>query len=234
MGTQSASTSAWTGRSTKLKTLASGTRISYKLPYASTSTAVTLNLTLNNNTTTGAKNVYYLNDTRLTTQYGVNSIVELIYDGSAWRVINPYSDANTYDRTRYQQAIKAGSTAIVAGNIIVAGANNVGTYTHLKLGNAFDTTYPILYAGSAISANSTGTNNYLVVPMGLTTTQSGTYTAYKSVYIKGTLSGTTFTPVSTTPLTQTIPTSADNYHYMLLGTMYSTTEMYLLGEHPIF
>ena len=122
----------------------------------------------------------------------------------------------------------------MAGNIIVAGANNAGTYTHLKLGNAFDTSYPILYAGSAISANSTGTNNYLIIPMGLTTTQSGTYTAYKSVYIKGTLSGTTFTPVSTAPLTQTIPTSADGYHYILLGTMYSTTEMYLLGEHPIF
>lgn len=234
VGTQASSTSAWTGKSTKLKSLASGTRISYKLPYASTSTEVTLNMTLNNNTTTGAKNVYYLNDIRLTTQYGANSIVELIYDGSAWRVINPYSDQNIYDRTRYQQPIKAGSVAIAAGNIIVAGANNVGTYTHLKRGQAFDTTYPILYAGSAISANSTGTDNYLIVPMGISTTQSGSYTAYKAVYIKGTLSGTTFTPISTTPLTQTIPTSADNYHYILLGTMYSTTEMYLLGEHPIF
>ena len=232
VGTQAGSTSAWTGTSAKLSAINSGARISYKLPYASTSTAVTLNLTLNNNTTTGAKNVYYINDTRLTTQYGVNSIIELIYDGTAWRVINPYSDS--YDRTRYQQPIKAGSTAIVGGNIIVAGANNVGTYTHLKLGNPFDTTYPILYAVSSIAANSTGTDNYLIVPMSLATTQSGTYTAYKSVYIKGTLSGTTFIPVSTTPLTQTIPSSADGYHYMLLGTMYSTTHMYLLGEHPIF
>ena len=234
IGTQQSSTSTWTGTSTKLSSIGIGTRISYKLPYASTSSAVTLNLTLNNNTTTGAKSVYYLNETRLTTQYDVNSIVELIYDGMSWRVINPYSDANTYDRTRYQQPIQAGSTAITAGNIIVAGANNIGTYTHLKLGNAFDTTYPILYAADAIAANGTGNNNYLITPMGLTTTQSGTYTAFKSVYIKGTLAGTTFTPVSTTPLTQTIPTSVDNYYYMLLGTMYSTTEMYLLGEHPIF
>ena len=102
IGTQTSSTSAWTGKSNKLKSIAAGTRISYKLPYASTSTAVTLNLTLSNNTTTGAKEVYYLNTTRLSTQYGVNSIIQLIYDGSAWRVLNPYSDANTYDRTRYQ------------------------------------------------------------------------------------------------------------------------------------
>jgi len=233
VGTQTASTSAWTGKSTKLKSIAAGTRISYKLPYASTSTAVTLNLTLSNNTATGKKDVYYLNTTRLSTQYGVNSIIELIYDGSAWRVLNPYTNSNTYDRIRYQQNIQAGATAIVAGNIIVAG---VGTakYTHLKLGNAFDTSYPILYAAGALAVDATGNNNYIVFPLTLTTTQSGTYTAYKPVYIKGTLSGTTFTPVSTTPLTQTVPTSADGYHYILLGTTYSTSGMYLLGEHPIY
>jgi len=234
IGTQTSSTSAWTGTSTKLREISVGTRISYKLPYASTSSAVTLNLTLNTELTTGAKEVYYLNTTRLSNQYAVNSIIQLIYDGSAWRVLNPYSDANTYDRTRYQQAIKAGTPAIVAGNIIVAGANNAGTYTHLKLGNAFDTSYPILYAESAISAGSTGTNNYLIYPVNITNTQSGTYTAYRAVYIKGTLSGTTFTPVSTTPLTQTVPTTDDGYYYILLGTTYSTTGMYLLGQHEIF
>lgn len=99
---------------------------------------------------------------------------------------------------RYQQAIKCGTTAIVAGNIIV-GIN--GVYQHLKSGAAFDITYPILYANSAMAASATGNANYLVYPFTITTTQSLTLTAYKPVYIKGTLNGTTFTPVSTTPLT---------------------------------
>ena len=64
--------------------------------------------------------------------------------------------------------------------------------------------------------------------------QSITLTAYKPVYIKGKLSGVLFTPISTTPLTQTIPTSDDGYQYILLGSAYSTTHFYLLPDHPIF
>lgn len=167
------------------------------------------------------------------------SIITFLYDKPEststpyWRVVD-YSlrnNDNTYDRTRYNQAIKAKS-AIVAANIIVA--NDETGYFHLKTGSAFDITYPILYAASAINANATGTNNYICIPFTVTTTQSLTLTAYKPVYIKGKLSGTIFTPVSTTPLTQTEPTSADGYQYLLLGTAYSTTALYLLPEHRIY
>jgi len=227
VGTQTAATNAWTGKTTDTA-LYVGKTIAYKLPYAGNSSAATLNLTLAGGGTTGAKGIRRLNST-VTTNYVAESIVHMTYDGTYWRITDYNSD--TYDRVRYNKAIKCGTTAIVAANIIVGTG---GLYKHLKAGTAFDVSYPILYAASAISASGTGTNNYLCYSFTVTTTQSITLTAYKPVYIKGTLSGTTFTPVSTAPLTQTVPTSNDGYYYILLGHAITSTTMYLTLEHPIY
>ena len=192
---------------------------------------------------------------RMTTHFGVNNIIQLVFDADGqtnsmtpvtgansvngtnvtngcWRVINFYdTNSNNYDRNLYNVAIKCGSTAIVAGNIIVG---KDGVFHHLKDGTAFDINYPILYANGAIAANATSTNNYDVLMIAIATTQSMTLTAYLPLFIKGTLSGNIFTPVSTTPLTQTVPTTADGYYYMLLGVAYSTTNIYLDVDHRIF
>lgn len=240
-GTQSASTGAWTGN-IDVDALYDGLTILYYLPYAGSGNA-TLNLTLNNGQTTGAKNCYY-NTGRLTTHFGAGTNFVMTYwsagsisvAGTAttddrWIITAQY-DTNNYDRLRYQQNIKCGSTAIVAGNIIV-GRDNY-TYTHLKLGGAFRLDMPILYAGSAIAVNKTGTNNYVAYPFAIATTQSITFTAYAPVYLKGTMDGNTFTPDSTAAITQTIPTTEDNKHYLLLGTAYSTSALYLLPDHTVF
>lgn len=237
IGTQTATTGSWTGVA-PFDALTDGQKITYWLPYAGNGNA-TLNLTLSDGTTTGAVACYYGGTTRLTTHYPAGSAIRLTYRKSVtigsgtytgwWGDAN-YDTGNTYDRTRYACAVKA-ETAITSGSIIVGTSSG---YHNLKTGAAFDITYPILWAGSSISASGTGTNNYIIVPFSVSTTQSITLTAYKSVYIKGTLSGTTFTPVSTTPLTQTIPTSDDGYYYILLGTAYSTTSMYLIDDHAIF
>ena len=143
-----------------------------------------------------------------------------------------FTDTDTYDRVRYNSAIKCGTTAIEAGNIIVGSS---GWYKHLKLGSPFDITYPILYANANISATGISANNYLAIPFTVTTTQSMTLNAFKPVFIKGKLDGTTFTPISTTPLTQETPLEEDGYEYILLGVSYnSNTQMYLLMNHPIF
>lgn len=242
VGTQKAATASWTGVA-KFSELKDGQRIAYWLPYSGVSnTSVTLNLTLSNGSKTGAINCYYGGTSRLKTHYPAGNVIHFTYkkdisiNGSStkytgWWADANYDSGNTYDRTRYSKSIKAGSTSITAYNIIVG---KDGTYTHLKLGNAFDISYPILYAASSISSSATGTNNYLAIPFSVNTTQSITLAAYKPVYIKGKLSGALFTPVSTTPLTQTVPTSADGYQYILLGTAYSSSEVYLLNEHPIF
>lgn len=207
--------------------LYTGVTISVKFTVTNTASSPTLNVN-----STGAKAIYYRGAAITAGYLAANRTYVFVYNGTQWEFIGDINtDNNTYDRIRYQQNIKAGTTAIVAANIIV-GKN--GLYTHLKTGASFDITYPILYAASAISASSTGTNNYLAIPFTISTTQSITLTAYKPVYIKGKLSGSLFTPVSTTPLTQTIPTTNDGYQYILLGTAYSTTDMYLLSEHAVF
>jgi hypothetical protein len=238
-GTQTAATAAWTGVAS-FKELKDGQKILYWLPYAGASN-VTLNLTLSDGTKTGAVNCYYGGTTRLGTHYPAGSMIRFTYRKNVtigtdttkytgWWADANYDSGNTYDRVRYNAAVKAVSD-IVAWNIIVGDANG---YHHLKTGEAFNITYPILYAGSAISSGSTGTNNYTVFPFTVTTTQNVTLTAHKTVYIKGTLAGSKFTPVSTMPLTQTEPTSDDGYYYIVLGTAYSTTGIYLSAEHPIY
>lgn len=78
-GTQASSTSAWTGVA-PFSELTDGQVINYYLPLASTNTAVTLNLTLSDGTTTGALPVYYSNGTeRMTTHFGRGSVITLIY-----------------------------------------------------------------------------------------------------------------------------------------------------------
>lgn len=244
VGTQTAATGSWTGVA-KFSELKDGQRIAYWLPYNGSGNA-TLNLTLSTGSTTGAKNCYYSGTSRITTQYPAGNVIHLTYResvsiaGSSTKYTGWWADANynsdTYDRIKYSSSIKCGSTNIESGRIIVG---NNGTYGHLKPDNAFDVTYPILYAGSSITKGNVGTNNYLAIPFKVTPTQNMTLTLYQSVYIKGKLNGNAgegplFTPVSTAPLTQHVPTSDDGYQYILLGTAYSATGIHLLNEHPIF
>lgn len=237
MGTQTAATGSWTGTAHTLTSLNDGQVICYWLPFAGSGSA-TLNLTLANGTQTGAINCYYQGTSRLTTHYPAGSMIMLIYRSNVrigansytgwWGHGQYYSDTTYYQR--YNSAIYA-AAAITAGNIIV----NTGTgYKHLNTGEAFDITMPILYAGSAISSGATGSNNYVGYYFSVAKTQSGSWTAYKPIFIKGTLSGKMFTPISVSPLTQTIPTSDDGYLYYLIGYCYSTTNMQLTVEKCIY
>lgn len=234
-GTHTTATQTWTGNA-PFSTLKDGQTILYGLPNRANSGNATLTLTLANGTTTSALPIYYQATSRVTTQYATGSMITLTYrenvtiNGTVYTGWWTTTDTNTYDRIRYAQVIKAKS-AIATANIIVGGSSG---YFHLKTGSAFDVSYPILYASANISSGATGNNNYLVLPFTVTTTQSIKLTTYKPVYIKGKLSGSTFTPVSTTPLTQAVPTTNDGYQYILLGNAYSTTAMYLLAEHPIY
>ena len=85
---------------------------------------------------------------------------------------------------------------------------------------AFDVTKPILYVGTAYTASKlTQTNNYISwgTAFSLASTVSGfSGTAGATVYIKGTLNGSMFTPAAGV-LTTTVPTTEDGYTYILLG-----------------
>lgn len=79
IGTQSSDTNAWTGKSNYINALYNGLTITYYLPRNGTSSNATLNLTLADNTTTGAVNCYYEGSTRITSQYKAGSMIILTY-----------------------------------------------------------------------------------------------------------------------------------------------------------
>lgn len=221
VGTQTGSTNVWTGVSTDTgcssSTIYTGKVIVYHLPYAGTSSAATLNLTLPDGTTSGAKNVYRLTGSTIGTNFGAGCDLFMVFNGTQWKV-SAYqdTDSNNYDRIRHNTNVKAAS-AVTAGQIIVG--TDAG-YKPVANGVTFSINYPILYAGSAITAAATNNNTYDAFPgVNLQSTKSGyTGTTYKMVFLVGTLSGTTFT-VNSDIFTQTIPSSADSKVYAPIGLM---------------
>lgn len=238
VGTQTASTNAWTGRAS-FPSLQDGQVIMYWLPYAGTSTAATLNLTLSGGGTTGAKAVYINATTRCTTHIAAGNMVQMVYRSNVtigtatytgWWISRALND-NTYDRIRFNNAIKA-KTAISASRLIVGDS---GGFFHLAAGSVFDVDKPILWAVSAITAAATGTNNYLSYPSCTLRNNAGstwTATQYETLYLAGTLEGSVFTVASENWLT-TAPSSATQT-YISLGYMYSTYQIYFYPEHPMY
>jgi len=241
IGTQTGTTASWTGETDKITSLTDGQQITYWLPHTSASN-VTLNLTFSKtNKTTGAIPCYYGGTTRLGTQYVAGNAIRLTYRENVtigttsiakgwWADANYDTNSNTYDRTRYNAAIYA-KTILNAKHLAVGDSTG---FHQLNTGESFDIDYPILYVNTKIDATKTGTDTYIIMPMAIATTQTITLTSYKPVYIQGTLSGTTFTPIDTSPITQVIPTSEDGYAYIYLGQAYSTTNLYLLADHPVY
>lgn len=243
VGTQAAATNAWTGNAS-FSELRDGQTILYWLPFAGTSSNATLNLTLSNGQTTGAVPVYINGTTRCTTHVAVGNITLMTYrvntpiagSGSYtgwWINRNQDTTTNYYDRINYKASVTAVG-AIAAGKLGVF--NSAGKLMLLST-TAFDVTKPILYVGTAYTTSKlTQTNNYISwgTAFSLASTVSGfSGTAGATVYIKGTLNGSMFTPAAGV-LTTTVPTTVDGYTYILLGLMSTTVNAVLAPEHPMF
>lgn len=258
LGTQTSATGSWTGVSSTLSELKDGAQIRYWLPYAGSGNA-TLNLTLKDGSTTGAIPIYrqggsanssgVVSANRVTTHYpagssismtyGVNRVVSAVYSSTTytgtftgWFADGAYDSGNTYNRIRMQNVIKA-ETAITSGRIICGTSTG---YKNIGANIAFDLTYPLLYASSAIAASKTGDNNYLQIN-GINVSSNGTITsgaAYKMLYLKGTVSGNTFTISASPFMTTVVPTSVDNFIYLPLGIMYSSTNIYFISTDKLY
>lgn len=200
--------------------------------FSNTNSADVASLTLNVDGT-GAKPIKYRNANLSSADLLIaNRYTYFVYDGTNYQIVGDFdTDSDTYDRNRYRANIKAGTSALVTGNIIVG---KDGVFSHLKSGGSFDISYPILYLNAAVAAGDTTNKSFDIINFTITTTQSISLTAYLPVFIKGKLSGKIFTPVSTAPLTQTVPTTDDGYQYMYLGNATSTSAVYLTERHPIY
>ena len=243
VGTQTVSTSAWTGVAS-FSQLSDGQQIVYWLPVAPTSSNVTLELTLSDGTTTtGAVPVYYSGTTRLTNHYAAGNAIRLTYKVNApisgstytgWWADANYDSGNTYDR------IKLGNSVVVKQNItwaMLAVGDDTG-YWNLAAGTTFNIDHPILYPSSNGTAGYYLSNVYICYPSVNLRTVTGdsnfAVTARKMVYLVGTLSGREFTVASSNWLTTTPADSTGTLTFLSLGYMYNTYLMYLYPEHPMY
>ena len=228
VGTQTAVTGNWTGVSVD-GALYAGKTIAYKLPYAGSGNA-SLKLTLANGSETELVPVY-LNTTRVTTHFGAGAVINMTYDGTAWRAAS-IPNSNNYDRRLHNSAIKA-AAAVTAAHLIAGSADG---YKMLAASLAFDLAYPILYASAAISANATSKSAYEAIPdVNFSTTgtiQSGA--ANKILWLKGTVTGNTFTIAEGNWLTTVVPVEDDGMYYIPLGVMSSTTTGYFASSDRLY
>ena len=227
-GTQTAATNVWTGV-TKETALVAGKTIAYHLPFAGTSTAATLTLTLANGSTTAAIGVKYNSNNsaanNVTTHYGAGSVINMTYDGTYWRVSASYYDTTGISYARYRTQnpnyIKA-AAACTSGHIICGTSSG---YRDVAANVSFDLNYALMWCGKNIAANATGTENYLTYNS-INVKTSGTVesaTQYSTVYLKGTVDGKTFKIAASPFLTCKVPTSDDGFAYIPLGVAYNTT-----------
>lgn len=238
-----AATAAWTGTSAVLTEITTGTRIQFKLSSAGASN-VTLNLTLKDGTTTGAKAVYYSNTTRLGTQYGAGAVVDLIYDGEAWRVLNPYTNSNTVGA--YAGAVKAGTNGVKNYSLVMR--DTADTWVSLTTSAGTGTSkarytgglYPdkVLYMGSnsAYAAGATTGNCYeaLALNLNYSTNSNSTLTSGKAVYLVGEIHSDGLFYLDPVWWTQTLPTTENGKTYIYLGLAYSTSNIYLTPENTLY
>lgn len=241
VGTQTASTAAWTGVA-GFESLDNGQQITYWLPYAGVSgVSDTLNLTLKGGGTTGAVPVYYRGATRATTHFPAGSTIRMTYMTDAnvngtsytgWWCDASYDSGNTYNRIRFENSVKA--KVLIEASRLIVGKD--GLYFPLAASTPFDITMPILYAVSEIQLNATGTNNYIAINTAtLRNNAPGiTLTQYATCYIVGTLAGNVFTPKAAPFFTSTVPTTNDGYYYVSLGYLATAYQIYLYPEHPIY
>jgi hypothetical protein len=222
VGTQTNQTNNFTGVSVD-NSLYDGKAINYYLPYNGTSNGCTLDLTLADNTTTGAKTIYIYGTTQLTTQYAGEQIISMVYSAldDCWYCGNYWANANVCDTYIIRNGFKAAS-AITNRYFIVGDING---YKNLAYGVTFDIRYPIVWANEATTAGKLIKTAYLSYT-NITLNNKGFSWPSGGVigqmcYVQGTLSGTSFTVDSTYPVVFTEPTSENGKFYIPIGALVS-------------
>lgn len=262
IGTQTAATNLWTGVSTDTgcsnNSLYTGKVIIYHLPQAGSSSAATLNLTLPDGTTTGAKSVYRLASTTTTTNFAAGCDILMVYDGAHWKV-NAYVDTSGSNTIGYQlrtnSAIFKNKTGYSMNRytlLFEVDGGLSGAATTIATGTT-KTTVPFKYipggvikyyatSGSiANNANFTATGlwDQYTLNLGYTFNTGSTLTSGKPVYMRCVVnSDGTLTPnyagSPSHPIVQDLPTTEDGYVYVYLGQAYNTTNIELMYMHPIY
>ena len=156
IGTQTAATASWTGALHGVSALYNGLTINYYLPYAGvSSTNVTLNLTLDDGTTTGAKNCY-INTSRLTTHYGAGRTIVMTYYSAG--SISISGTATTDDRWICDAYYDTNSDTKVRQTLLTSNTNRPLLMSYAQNDSTTTNVDNVVYRNNSIYATpSTGT-----------------------------------------------------------------------------
>lgn len=198
---------------------------------------VYIKLTLADNETTEWIPVYYSANARLTTHYVSGAPITLTYhenmlvnvaDTGGSGVVRGWFQQPDYNtNTTYNLGQNIHATAITAKEAITRYHLIMGDalgYQNVTAGDTFDISYPLLLAyAAAIDVTKTSTGTYETYPAA-DFSYNGTIeagAANKMLYLKGTISGNTFTVAASPFMTTVVPDEADGYLYIPLGIMSS-------------
>ena len=197
--------------------------------FSVTNSGAVASLTLNISNT-GAKPIKYRNaNLSAANVLSANRTYLFVYDGTNWQIVGDLdTNTNYYDRLKRIGGIYPKEN-LTTTTIVV----NDGTGYFKLDSRPFDITYSILETGAAFTSGTMSNNVYSANGFAIKNTQDFTMTQHAPVFIKGTLNGVMFTPVSNTPLVQTLPSTEDGYQYIYLGYAYSTSNIQLVQTHPI-
>lgn len=257
IGTQTATTEAWTG-DIDVDELFDGLTILYYLPRTSDDN-VTLNLTLaDGETTTGPIPVYIRGDTRATTHYGAGSTIMLTYwsAGSVSQNGVPLAAARW---TRADYSVTNSNTIGEYAGSCIAGPNGMARYSLImqvseekweslvlssgtgtaktKNTSGFLINSPILYQSAATYAEGSAAGQSSVwSTISFDTrysTNGGKFaTAGQNFFIVGTITDGKFYLASTW-WSKNLPASDDGLYYIYIGQFYSSYQVTLQEYHPI-
>lgn len=261
IGTQTASTNAWTGVSVQ-DALYDGMCINFYLPYAGTTDAATLTLTMANGSTTAAIPIKYRGNNNVTTTFPVGSIIQLTYCenktiGSntitGWFADSNYVASTTvyYERNRIGGRVVAGSTGLYAlqpSLLVDRDDNKYVSITTSSTAHASGTPktcttlgfYPesILTSDTSYASGSTAATNKIWRTYTLTVNQcfgTASLTACRPVYLVCTFNRNDgkFYLDTAQWWSQTIPQQENGKLYIFLGITATTTAFTLDSIHPI-
>lgn len=260
VGTHTTTTNAWTGKLSGVSALYDGLLIDYWVPFTGTSAGDTLNLTLDDGTTTGAKNMYYRGTTRLTTHYSTGYVIRLVYRTAAvisgttysgWWNVSSFDSTNTTDISFGNGRIYAGTNGIWRYTLVALDStgkwqsfvtsSSTGTSKTINTSAKFRLPATIYYYG----ANNDATNGNLVpstynvwqikcvADLRYSTNCTTTqFTANAPIYLECTLSSDRYFQVTSTCITQTF---TKGKYYIYLGNTYSTAyQLCLTSQHPVY
>lgn len=261
IGTQTATTAAWTGE-IDVDELYDGLTILYYLPRTSANNNVTLNLTLANGTTTGAKEVYVTGTSRMTTHYSAGSTIMLTYWSAGSILVN--GSATATDRWTGADYWNSNTIGEYAGACI-AGPNGMARYSLIMKVN--DNHWESLVLSSTTAATKTKNASGFLLDSPILYQSGGTYTngqtagstacwsqysygldvrystnvpntswsaAGRPFYLVGSISNGKFYLKDTTWWADALPATDDGYAYWYVGQMHSAYQYTMHPVHPLY